>query len=188
MTPASDPCVARYRDLKNLKLVGAELGIPWQTVYVRLKRAGEPVTGDKARYGSDSDRLAARGERWFSRVIPEAEDQNGRKFQSKVDFIVRGLGVDVKTARPVTSPRGVLQWAWSVKKQEMVADHFVCIALTDRTDDAGVYRALLIPGELARNYQTIRASHNGKAMVGKWSQYACTSSELFNFFQELSQP
>jgi hypothetical protein len=56
-----DLCVSRYRDLKNCHLVGAELGMPWQTVYWNLKKAGEPVVGDKARYGSETDRLAARG-------------------------------------------------------------------------------------------------------------------------------
>ena len=185
MTPL-DPCVLRYRELKNLKLVGTELGIPWQTVYVRLKRASEPVTGDKARYGSDTDRLAARGERWFTRVVPWAEDQNALGFQPKVDFLVRGLGVDVKTSRPAKTKTGVLQWSWSIKKQEMVADHFVCIALTDRTEDAGVYRALLIPGEIARRYQSVRISHNGKAITGKWADYACSSAELRSFFSEIA--
>jgi hypothetical protein len=177
--------VDRYRELKNLKLVADDIGMPWQTVYWRLKRAGEPVTGDKARYGSDTDRLAARGERWFGTVIPEAKDQNAVAFQSKVDFIVRGRRVDVKTSRPSLTPRRVIQWSWSIKKQESVADFFVCLALTSRADDAGVHRALLIPGELARKYQTIRASHDGQKMTGKWSAYACTSAELRNFFLEI---
>lgn len=186
MTPAVDPCVTRYRELKNLKLVGAELGMPWQTVYWRLKRASEPVTGDKARYGSDTDRLAARGERWFQRVIPEAVDQNATSYQAKVDFLVFGRGVDVKTSRPRISPaRQHFQWCWSVKKQESVADFFVCIALTSRADDAGVFKALVIPGELARTYQTIRMSHDGKRLLGKWADYACTSAELRTFFQEI---
>lgn len=178
--------VERYRELRNLKLVGDAVGMPWQTVYVRLKRIGEPVIGDKARYGSDRDRLAARGERWFKRVIPEAEDQNANQFQAQVDFVVSGRGVDVKTSRPRRSPRGVLQWLWSIKKQEAVADFFVCLALTGREDDAGVYKALLIPGELARRYQTLRASHDGLAMRGRWSDYAMSSGELRAFFTELS--
>ena len=32
-------CIASYGRLKNLKLAGAELGIPWQSVYVHLRRA-----------------------------------------------------------------------------------------------------------------------------------------------------
>lgn len=181
---APDLCVSRYRELKNLKLVGAELGMPWQTVYWRLKRAGEPVTGDKARYGSDTDRLAARGERWFQRVLPEAVDQNGSRYQARVDFLVGGRGVDVKTSRPrTTAAKGRRQWCWSIKKQEAVADFFVCIALTDRSDDAGVYRALVIPGEIARTYQTIRMSHDGETLIGKWADYACSSSELRTFFR-----
>lgn len=180
---AVDPCIERYHSLKNLKMVGAELGLPWQTVYSRLKRAGVAITGDKERYGSETDRVAARGERWFKRVIPEAEDQNKLTYQPRFDFLVRGLKVDVKTSRPRVSPRGVFQWIWSVKKQEAEADFFVCLAITSRADDAGVHRALLVPGELARRYQSIRASHDGKRMTGKWADYACTSADLRNFFE-----
>ena len=51
-----DKCIESYSRLKNLKLVGLEVGIPWQTVYVYLKQAGIAVTGDKSRYGSVTDR------------------------------------------------------------------------------------------------------------------------------------
>jgi hypothetical protein len=187
MQASPEPCVARYRELKNLKLVGAELGIPWQTVYVRLKRAGEPVTGDKARYGSATDRLAARAERWFKRAVPDAEDQNQTAYQAKVDFTVGGLGVDVKVSRPRPTRTGVIQWSWSIKKQEAVADFFVCVALNSRGDDPGVHCALLIPGALARNYTTLRASHDGEALTGKWADYACSSLELRAFFSEIGR-
>lgn len=184
MQPATDPCVSRYRELKNLKLVGAELGIPWQTVYTRLKRAGEPVTGDKARYGSETDRLAARAERWFQKLVPHAEDQNALGFQTKVDFRVCDRTVDVKVSRARKTKRGFLQWSWSVKKQESVADYFVCIALSGEGDDLKVYRALLVPGDLARFQTTLRASNAGNGFYGKWSDYAVSPAELSDFFKE----
>lgn len=180
---ASDICVVRYRDLQNVKLVGAELGIPWQTVYSRLKRAGEPVTGDKSRYGSETDRLSARAERYFQALVPEAEDQNQKAYQSKVDFIVSGQSVDVKVSRPRLSPRGVSQWCWSVKKQEAIADYFVCIALGDHSDDPPISRLLLIPGDLSRHYQSIRISH-ANGWRGKWAEYALTPSELRTYFKD----
>ena len=55
-----DKCIESYSRLKNLKLVGLEVGIPWQTVYVYLKQAGISVTGDKSRYGSATDRVAVK--------------------------------------------------------------------------------------------------------------------------------
>ena len=67
-----DACIESYSRLKNLKLVGLELGIPWQTVYVHLRAAGVPVTGDKKRYGSDTDRLAAKAEALFAELVPAA--------------------------------------------------------------------------------------------------------------------
>lgn len=48
---SQDRCIEAYSRLKNLKLVGEEIGMKWQTVYVQLKKAGVKVTGDKARYG-----------------------------------------------------------------------------------------------------------------------------------------
>lgn len=110
-------CVDAYSRLKNLKLVGLELGIPWQTVYVHLRAAGVPVTGDKSRYGSDTDRLAANAERIFAALVPNASDQNDKKFQAKVDFIVGQYKVDVKASRLRNG-----RWAFSLKKQERIAE------------------------------------------------------------------
>jgi len=39
-----------YEKHKNLKLAANDVGLPWQTVYVHLKRAGVPVVGDKLRF------------------------------------------------------------------------------------------------------------------------------------------
>lgn len=52
-------CVEAYRQHQNLKIAAQHVGIPWQTVYVHLRKAGEPVTGNKLKYGSETDRLAA---------------------------------------------------------------------------------------------------------------------------------
>lgn len=176
-------CVESYRELKNTKLVAAALGMPAATVYWRLRRAGEPVTGDKARYGSATDKLASRGERWFQRVVPWAEDQNRTGFQSKVDFVVSGLNVDVKTSRPKPTKTGVLRWGWSLNKQEGIADFFVCLALTGRGENAGVHKALLLPGSAARGSKAAGVSHDGLALRGKWARSALSSDELRTFFE-----
>jgi hypothetical protein len=176
-----ESCIESYRQLKNLKLVGAELGIPWQTVYVHLRAAGEPVTGDKARYGSDKDRLAARGERLFLRLVPYARDRNDQKYQDKIDFTVRGHGVDVKTGtpRPSNKHSKLRRWAFGIKKQEAIADFFVCVCMD--TEGAELRQILLIPGEIARKYMTISLSESG----GKWSDYAIKPEDLEPFFASL---
>lgn len=178
MDQSLDPCVAAYRDLRNLKLVGERLGIPWQTVYVRLKRAGEPVTGDKARYGSETDRLAARAERWFQAIVPEAVDLNLERFQAPVDFKVGRFKVDVKVSRGTVSKTGVRQWIWSVKKQEAIADFIVCIGVKEREGDLVIASVLAVPGELVRFNTSVRASLVGNAVTGKWGAYSVTVSAL----------
>lgn len=91
--------VEAYDKHKNLKLAADELGMKWQTLYVKLKKLNIPVTGDKLKYGTRSDKLSSIAEREFSKLIPFAEDQNAIKFQSKIDFIVNGEKVDVKASR-----------------------------------------------------------------------------------------
>lgn len=181
------PCIEAYGRLKSAKLVGAELGIPSSTVYWRLRRAGVAVTGDKARHGSATDKIAARGERWFQRVIPWAEDQNSVEFQSKVDFIVGGLRVDVKTSRPRLTKTGLITWAWSLRKQEGAADFFVCLALSSRDPEPGVHTALLVPGDVASRCGSLRVSHDRIALRGKWARAARSSTELRQFFED-TQP
>ena len=172
-------CVESYGRLKNLKLVGTELGMPWQTVYVYLKRAGVAVTGDKTRYGSDTDRLAARAEREFQRLVPDAINTNDQQFQSKVDFVIHGYLIDVKASLlrgqgPATKAK---RWAFSVKKQEMVADFIVCFALQDEG-----YRTLLIPGDLLRRFQSISLAGRGGS---KWWDYEVQPHSLAEFFKSL---
>ncbi|MGE8446618.1 MAG: hypothetical protein ACN6O1_10405 [Comamonas sp.] len=176
-------CIAAYEVHRNLKLAANDVGVPWQTVYVHLRRAGVPVTGDKLRYGSESDKLAARAEKLFLKHVPNAEDQNIRQFQSKVDFMFAGLGIDVKASRK--KQHGVQpsmqRWMFSIKKQEAVADFFVCYGF-DR-DGINLERMLLIPGELARHYTTISVSTAG----GKWLDYAIEPDALSEFFNSLRQ-
>jgi hypothetical protein len=160
-------CVEAYRRLKNLKLVGAELGIPWQTVYVHLRKAGEPVMGDKQQYGSERDRLAAAAESEFQRLVPDAINRNAAEFQSKVDFEVNGLTIDIKAS----TFRGD-RWAFSLKKQERIADFFACFAYGGEA-----YRLLLIPGEICRHYQTISLTPHGK-----WWDYEVQPTMLAAFF------
>lgn len=168
-------CIESYRRLKNLKLVGLELGMPWQTVYVHLRNANEPVTGSKSRYGSDKDRLAAKAEAEFHRLVPKAIDQNKSEFQSSIDFLVNGYGVDVKS-----STRHQERWAFSLKKQERIADFFACFAYT--ADNA--YRLLLIPRDVCRTYQTISASAR---TTSKWWDYELHPNEMAAFFDALPE-
>ena len=174
-------CITAYRRHKNLKLAAVDIGIPWQKVYVHLRSAGEPVTGDKAAYGSDKDRLAARGEEIFASLVPFAHDQNKNRYQSKIDFLVRGHGVDVKTSTLRLSNRACKQkrWAFSTKKQELLADFMVCIGIG--ADNETLARLLLIPGEVIRKYATLSLSEAGS----KWDDYSVSPDDLAQFFLDL---
>lgn len=174
-------CVTAYRNHRNLKLAAVDVGIPWQKVYIHLVEAGEPVTGDKLKYGSDSDKLAAKGEQLFLSFVPLAFDANSQKYQSKIDFLVFGRGVDVKTSTLRTSNKAcrLKRWAFSLKKQEATADFFVCFCMD--SDGMELVKALLIPGEIARKYQTISLSESG----GKWDDFIVDPAELQEFFSSL---
>lgn len=170
-----------YEKHMNLKLAAEELGIKWQNLYVKLRKLGIAVVGDKARYGSDKDRLAAHAEVEFKKLVPFAENQNYIKFQSKFDFLVSGEKVDIKASKAHQGSKHFIakRWAFSVKKQEFCADFIVCFAFNDDG-----YRIFLIPGELVRNYQTISISEN-KESKSKWIQYEVSGIELTNFFEDL---
>jgi hypothetical protein len=174
-------CIEAYARHKNLKLAGQEVGIPWQTVYVHLKKAGVPVTGDKARYGSDTDRLAAKGEEYFKSWVPFADDQNKKQYQSKFDFVVSGFKVDVKSSTPKRSNKNskTTRWAFYSKKQESIADFFVLIGFNN-DQPAHVW---LVPGEIARRYTTISISAFAKC---RWWDYAVLPEELPDFFKQLN--
>lgn len=171
-----------YARLKNLKLVGKELGIPWQTVYVKLREDRVSVVGDKHRYGSDKDRLAATAESEFQSIIPWAHNNNKDSFQPKVDFTVGTIGVDVKSSRLHKSNARYKsrRWSFSVKKQEMAADFIVCFAYSDD----GASRILLIPCEIIRKYQTVSI---GEKFDGMWSEFEVSRNDLPVFFREVYQ-
>lgn len=174
-------CISAYRRHKNLKVAAKEVGIAWQNLYCRLRAAGEQVTGDKERYGSEKDRFAARAESEFHKLVPFAEDMNQHQFQPRYDFDVHGLRVDVKASNLHQGHHRTKfkRWAFSVKKQEPDADFFVLFAFNDDQIDA----VLLIPGEVARKYQTIHLSDSGR---GKWWDYKIDLDDLAPFFTQLA--
>ena len=84
-----------YDKHMNLKIAAQELGMKWQTLYWHLSREGHPVLGDKKRYGSDIDKLAEYTEDLFQNLFPEANNNNGDKFQSKYDFTLGDYKIDI---------------------------------------------------------------------------------------------
>lgn len=172
--------VLAYRKHKNLHLAAEELGIKWQTLYTHLVKAGEPVCGDKSRYGSDTDRLAAKAEKLFSELIPFSENMNDSKWQNKIDFLVNGKSVDIKAARlcSANSKYKSTRWAFSLKRQESIADYFVLYAFDSEGENVdGIY---LIIGDLVRFMTTI----NIPKTKGKWSKFIISEQDLLEFFKE----
>lgn len=181
MNAIQQKCAEAYKKHQNLKIAAEQVGIPWQSVYVHLRKAGIPVTGNKLVYGSDKDRLASQGEGLFQDLVPQAINQNSLKFQSKIDFLVNGYGVDVKTARPRMGHKRseTKRWAFSMKKQEMLADFVVCFCMNE---DKEPVKCLLIPGEIIRHYQNISVSTRGGS---KWHDYEVPFDGLRQFFIDM---
>lgn len=181
-----EQCAKSYEQHKHLKTVGDELGIPWQTVYVNLKRMGIPVTGDKMAHGSPKDKLAATGELMFGSYVRCARNLNAESFQPKIDFDVRGYGVDVKTAIRCPSDKKFksARWAFSLKKQVLEADFFVLMALGENKN---LEKCFLIPAELVRNLQTISIP---VSMKSKWAGFLIETNpnHLGGFFKSLPEP
>lgn len=180
MNDIQSKCIKLYKEHKNLKVVASHANIPWQKVYVHLKKAGIAVTGDKLRYGSETDKLARKGELYFLSKVPFAIDQNNIQFQSKFDFEVNGFSVDVKssTQRKSNKNNNPDRWAFSSKKQESEADFFVLLGYCD----GGFKYCWLIPGEIARHYQTISISCVSRK---KWWEYEIDADDLADFFNDL---
>jgi hypothetical protein len=180
-------CIEKYQDLRNLKLVGQALSIPWQTVYVHLKRAGVSVVGDKARYGSVSDRLAVLAEQSFKKSVPMAVDNNDLKFQATVDFYVGDCTIDVKASvlqesgRTISGKSFSSRWAYCISKQKDVADFFVLYAYIDENEKRNLKHVFLIPREMAINSSSISIPLTLKS---KWADYEISESELLPFFSE----
>ncbi|RUR52739.1 hypothetical protein ELY40_11865 [Vreelandella populi] len=185
MTPEKlKSIVDSYERLKNLKLVALETGVKWQTVYWNLKKAGVEVCGDKARYGSASDRIAVIGEQRFLKAVPFAEDNNKGKWQASVDFSIGEVTVDVKASLPCPAgrtPQGKsfsAKWSFCINKQTDVADYFVLYALNESgKEPEGVF---LIPREIAASKSTISIPTTLKS---KWADYSVKENELAEFFE-----
>lgn len=185
MDDITKECIKAYSELKHLKLTGERVGIPWQKVYIKLKKAGIKVTGDKQRYGSIADKLAARAERLFSKSVPFAIDNNLSEFQSTIDFTIDGISVDVKAANlkgvyetPKTKKKAAAKWSFCISKQNDIADFFVMYAL----EDGGVKHVFVVPSEIACQKSTISIP---LSLESKWADYEVKESDLFEFFDSL---
>lgn len=170
-----------YNKHKNLKIAAAELGIPWHSLYVQLKREGVPVVGDKLRYGSDRDRLAALAESEFKRLVPYAKDMNTVSFQAKYDFDINGIKVDVKCSLPrrLNKKYPTRSWAFSFKKQSLLCDFICCFCMSE---DKQIQRVLLVPREFFDGLQTVSVSCDGQS---KWLEYEVQPEDLNEFFSSI---
>lgn len=170
-----------YNKHRNLKLAAAELGMPWQSLYVQLKKEGVTVTGDKLRYGSDRDRLAALAEAEFRRLVPAARGMNTVSWQAKHDFDVNGIKVDVKCSMPrqLSKKYQAKSWSFSFKKQSLLCDFICCFCMGEERE---LQRVLLVPREFFDGLQTVSVSCHGHS---KWLEYEVAPEELSAFFSSL---
>lgn len=175
--------VSLYSELKSLKLVGEQIGVPWQTVYWWLKKRGINVTGNKRLHGSDKDKMAVKYEDLFHQIVPHSKPQNDLKYQAKFDFVVNGYTVDVKssTLSSMCSRGGRMNYRWSFStKKNMEADFMVCFCLNGDINENSVNRILLIPNEFCRDKQTISVS----VRQSKWHDFEVSERGLVEFFKE----
>lgn len=173
--------IASYDKHKSLKVVSEDTGIPWQTVYWHLKRVGVQVTGDKRRYGSDKDKMAAKYEDIFLATVPYATPNNSTEFQSKYDFSIGSVNIDVKSATLSNSSNRAgrinNRWSFSISK-DVGADYLVLYCLNGDVMDNCIHKILLIPNEFSSDKQTISVSPNHS----KWFEFEVSSGELRDFF------
>lgn len=185
-----EKCIEKYAELKHLKLVGIELGIPWQTVYVYLKEAGVAVTGDKARYGSVTDRLAVYAENLFAESVPFATDNNAGKFQATVDFDIEGMLVDVKASmlqpgrHDASGKKIAPRWAYCISKQKDISDFFVLYAFSGDAEAPKQEHVFLLPTEIATARTSISIP---LTLRSKWADYEVKEGELADFFKEMKK-
>lgn len=175
-----------YDKHKNLKLAVAELGMVWQTLYWNLNQIGHPVTGDKGRYGSHTDKMAKALEDKFKQLVPQAQDHNKDKFQARIDFKVGAFSVDVKSATKKDGyknnprKRSYFRWAFSTKVQEDCSDFIVCFCMSGYNceDYGNIEKILIIPKESYKNKQAISVS----CIKSKWYDFEVSEDELKEFF------
>ena len=178
-----------YDKHKNLKLAAKELGMVWQTLYWNLTQINHPVTGDKERYGSLTDKLAKETEDLFKKTVPFAVDCNENEFQAKMDFKVKGFNVDVKASTKKDGYKNnpkknvTYRWAFSCKVQNDLADFMVCYCYEGYEADqhGSVEKILLIPKEFFKNKQSMSVS----CTKSKWYDFEVTEDELLDFFTNL---
>lgn len=177
--------IEAYARTPNLKLVGEELGIPWQSIYVRLCKNNIPVIGDKKKYGSDKDKLARLTEEMFLEAVPHAIDMNQKQFQSKFDFKVGNLLVDIKASckrngAKETSKYVHYRWGFSTKVQQEKSDFLVCFCFDgyEPAVPGNLQKVLLIPKEYYENKTSFSASCKGS----KWDEFEISLSDLSDFF------
>lgn len=179
-----------YDKYQNLKLAASELNMKWQNLYYHLQKVGHPITGNKEKYGSTTDKLARYTENKFKNLIPSVEDLNDNKFQAKLDFKVGEYYVDVKASTKKdgykNNPRknASFRWAFCCKVQEQVnVDFLVCYCYSGyEADNYGyVEKILLIPYEFFKNMQSISVS----CRKSKWFDFEVTESELKEFFDSI---
>ena len=183
MTPTIHEMKSAYDKHKHLKIAADSIGMKWQTLYWHLKKSGHPIQGDKESYGSEKDKFAATSERDFQGIIGrEIKNLNTEKFQSKYDFEINGLKVDIKASRLHNGSKQskAMRWAFSLKKQEMVADFIVCMAYKENQ----LFKIFLIPRESLRYRSTISISEN---LRSKWVDYLISEEDLKEFFQETTK-
>lgn len=173
-----DLCVKQYELTPNIKIVANITGIKWQTVYWYLKKANIEVKGDKSLYGSVQDKFAHKGEGYVQKILPSAINQNLKQFQPKIDFLVKGYGLEVKSSKLDTKSK---RWSFSLKKQKKVADFFILLAFDKEGTD--VIHHFMIPSEmLISTLQTISISENIEN--SKWSDFLVSKEEIIEFFEE----
>lgn len=176
-----DKMISLYSEYHNLKLVGHEMDIPWQTVYWWLKKEGVSVRGNKSKYGGLKDQIGLIGERVFKQTFPEAEDQNVLQFQAKYDFLLKGLKIDVKTSFPrdmKSKGANVLyRWGFHTKTQRD-ADFIVGYCYDGDLENYELKKIFLIPNEFVKDIQTVSIPCKGRS---KWYEFEITHEELVEF-------
>jgi hypothetical protein len=190
MTYTGEELYSKYMEYKNLKLAAKDLNMPWQTLYWNLKKLGYDVMGDKKKYGSANDKLAAHAENYFNQLVPHAINQNVKRFQSKFDFKVGEYKVDVKSStrkiqnsnRQNTS--GYQRWMFGLKDHQYQCDFLACVCYSGKdTEEFGeVEKILLIPKEFFQNYQTISVA----CTKSKWDDFSISQEGLSTFFSGLN--
>ena len=166
-----------YDKHQNLKVAASELGMKWQTLYWHLKKHNHPIIGNKSKYGSPKDKLASLSEKHFSNLVPDAINMNSTCFQSKWDFEIYGLKIDVKASclHDAGERSRQKRYSFSVKKQESHVDFIVAFGYTDNI----IKKCYLFPKEIIRYMETISISEH----KSKWSDYEIPLEDLRPFFE-----